>query len=387
MIIEKYKHGDSEIDIIFNDDVYIHATDICKNFNKRPETWLKTQQTQDYISALKSVLPDTELVTVNNGGINPGTWIHPKLAIMFGRWLSPQFAVWCDGKIDELLNSGYVGVNDAIQESLEEVAPDIKAIKSYVRRTGGGMRINKLLDVLSAMEASSHTLNDYRSTLAGITSAASTEDREKVYNKLIKGTYKAYEDGKIERRTQEDVLQILNANLIKLLRRRQTDLINKLSSKGKVDVTKYLDEIAELKTRLEELEGQLDDPRPVKFDLRTIHALQDSTDALQKIDDEGYKSLFQGILLEDNNKQTTKHPDWKGDNSGINKQVGAGLWINDGYYYVMVGTNRKPFSTFCKLELYQSPSDEDVYVGADPQKRHFGTFNHVTGNLIVYRKK
>jgi len=142
-----------------------------------------------------------------------------------------------------------------------------------------------------------------------------------------------------------------------------------------------------LKTRLEELEGQLDDPRPVKFDLRTIHVLQDTTDALQKINDEGYKPLFYGVLIEDDNKPSPKHPDWKGDGSGFTNQVGAGVWINDGYYYASVGTNRKPFALFCKLELYQSPGDEDVYVGTDAVKRHFATFNHVTGNFIVYRKK
>jgi chromosome segregation ATPase len=35
-----------------------------------------------------------------NGG---GTWLHPKLGIIFARWLSPHFAVWCDEQIADLL--------------------------------------------------------------------------------------------------------------------------------------------------------------------------------------------------------------------------------------------------------------------------------------------
>lgn len=35
-----------------------------------------------------------------NGG---GTWLHPKLAVMFARWLDAKFAVWCDLQIGALL--------------------------------------------------------------------------------------------------------------------------------------------------------------------------------------------------------------------------------------------------------------------------------------------
>ncbi|WP_327190602.1 KilA-N domain-containing protein [Pseudomonas libanensis] len=32
-----------------------------------------------------------------------GTWLHPKLAVAFARWISPDFSVWCDLHIDALL--------------------------------------------------------------------------------------------------------------------------------------------------------------------------------------------------------------------------------------------------------------------------------------------
>ena len=33
-----------------------------------------------------------------------GTWFHPKLATPFARWLSADFAVWCDAQIDSLIH-------------------------------------------------------------------------------------------------------------------------------------------------------------------------------------------------------------------------------------------------------------------------------------------
>jgi hypothetical protein len=42
---------------------------------------------------------------VIRGGRNhaDGTWLHPKLAVPFSRWLDDDFAVWCDLQIDSLI--------------------------------------------------------------------------------------------------------------------------------------------------------------------------------------------------------------------------------------------------------------------------------------------
>jgi hypothetical protein len=32
-----------------------------------------------------------------------GTWLHPKLAVAFARWLNVRFGIWCDQQIDGLL--------------------------------------------------------------------------------------------------------------------------------------------------------------------------------------------------------------------------------------------------------------------------------------------
>src|SRR3546814_18047139 len=66
--------------------------------------WLKTQETQEYIAALARALNSTkrcELIRTSRGRLG-GTWLHPKLGVMFARWLDVNFAIWCDMQIDEI---------------------------------------------------------------------------------------------------------------------------------------------------------------------------------------------------------------------------------------------------------------------------------------------
>jgi len=72
----------------------------CFRVGKRPSDWQKLPSTDDYISALCRQLrrEKISLLKVIRGGRNrpDGTWFHPKLAVAFARWLSDDFAVWCD---------------------------------------------------------------------------------------------------------------------------------------------------------------------------------------------------------------------------------------------------------------------------------------------------
>lgn len=110
MKIQKFTYKD--IDVSFDEMNFLDATSIAKHFDKYVKDYLKTAQTQDYISALAQnlsvgniVLTANDLVIIRQGGINQGTWLHPKLAVNFARWLSADFAVWCDLKIDELIKN------------------------------------------------------------------------------------------------------------------------------------------------------------------------------------------------------------------------------------------------------------------------------------------
>ena len=121
---------------------YINATAIAKQFGKDdPYGWLRNHHTQAYIQELlndmnqgcsvnpqnitnsdiynkplnlfrsansrngtQSITYDDLVISIQGGTPEKqGTWLHPKLAVIFARWLSAHFAVWCDKKIAELL--------------------------------------------------------------------------------------------------------------------------------------------------------------------------------------------------------------------------------------------------------------------------------------------
>jgi len=89
----------------FNTDGWINATDVAKRYGKRPVDWLKQDETRQYLSALAEALncdPESLLET-RRGRHHSGTWLHPKVAVAFARWLDVKFAVWCDLHIDSLL--------------------------------------------------------------------------------------------------------------------------------------------------------------------------------------------------------------------------------------------------------------------------------------------
>jgi len=100
--------------IAYQDDGWFNATQAAAKFGKRPNDWLALQSTKDYIEAFKRHNPDVKRThfskkgrfsDTGNSGITPeqGTWLHPRLAVVFARWLDADFAVWCDAQIDGLI--------------------------------------------------------------------------------------------------------------------------------------------------------------------------------------------------------------------------------------------------------------------------------------------
>ena len=134
------------IAVSFREDGYLNATQIAAHFGKLPKDYLKTEQTQQYISALaeslsertKILTDENQLVIVKKGNsknFTQGTWLHPKLAIHFARWLDPKFAVWCDEQIEALLN-GKVSDNLPAKTTADDRTPLRQAVAALVGRKG-----------------------------------------------------------------------------------------------------------------------------------------------------------------------------------------------------------------------------------------------------------
>lgn len=90
----------------FNSDGWINAADAARQFGKRVDHWLANAETKQYIDALADALNtrDSGDLIISRRGRGGGTWLHPKLAVAFARWLDVRFAVWCDLHIDALLH-------------------------------------------------------------------------------------------------------------------------------------------------------------------------------------------------------------------------------------------------------------------------------------------
>lgn len=86
----------------FNSDGWFNATAAADRFGKRIDHWLSNAETKEYIEKLNT-RNSGDLIKAKRGN-NGGTWLHPKMAVVFARWLSVDFAIWCDEQIDGIIH-------------------------------------------------------------------------------------------------------------------------------------------------------------------------------------------------------------------------------------------------------------------------------------------
>lgn len=126
----------NDLPVLFQTDGYLNATQIAKQFGKQPADYLKQKRTIEYIEGVKRnrLTEQNQLVRVIQGGSSDeqGTWLHPKLAIDFARWLNVDFSIWCDERIDELLKKGTVSIQP--MSHLEILAQSAMALVEMDKR-------------------------------------------------------------------------------------------------------------------------------------------------------------------------------------------------------------------------------------------------------------
>lgn len=144
----KYAYQGSEVTFSNGENVIVNATQMAKAFGKQPNDWLKTEQAQRMIEAIAKTnifgLADNQLVVTIKGGNNPeerGTWMHEDVALVFAQWLSPDFYVWCNNRIKELIKNGVSDIRETPQDYLS-------ALKALVAKEEERLRLeadNKVL--------------------------------------------------------------------------------------------------------------------------------------------------------------------------------------------------------------------------------------------------
>ena len=113
-------------------DVMINATEMAKLFpGKRIAEWKRLPSTINYLEAMFDMgfshfKDGSDLIISNKGSQINGsrgggsTWMHRLVAIEFARWLNPKFSIWCNMKIDEIINQGYAFRDAEIQRLSQE---------------------------------------------------------------------------------------------------------------------------------------------------------------------------------------------------------------------------------------------------------------------------
>ena len=112
-------------------DVMINATEMAKPFGKEIYEWKRLPSTKSYLEAMFdtgfSRFKDGSDLIISSRGTRGNssrgggsTWMHRLVAIEFARWLSPKFSIWCNQKIDEIINQGYAFRDAEIQRLTQE---------------------------------------------------------------------------------------------------------------------------------------------------------------------------------------------------------------------------------------------------------------------------
>lgn len=101
----------SGYEMMFNEDgAWFNATEAAAHFGRRVDNWLRLEETKEYIEALSRHLNSShlrDLIRTKRGRHSGGTWFHPRLAVPFARWCSPDFGVWCDIQIAKILSGSH----------------------------------------------------------------------------------------------------------------------------------------------------------------------------------------------------------------------------------------------------------------------------------------
>lgn len=114
-------------------DVFVNATEMARPFGKRVVKWKEKKRTKDflrsYLKVRKTDLRGLDDVIVTTYGNQGSTWFHEDIAMEFARWLSPEFSIWCNEKIKELLKHGVTATPKTMEDMINNPDFTIKILK------------------------------------------------------------------------------------------------------------------------------------------------------------------------------------------------------------------------------------------------------------------
>jgi hypothetical protein len=410
MEIEKHKFKSSDgvidYDMSFDDLVYSNATEQYQKFGKDQTTFshYKTNVLIPYAQKLidmgkispckKFMVADNQQVTIEDlivvrmGGKDPalrGTWIHPKLEIVFSRWLNDEFAIWCDEKISDLLANGVVTLQPEdkkwvnIIEDLRNGAP------------GNAWYMGQVREALLIHEKEGYNIKAFKELVEFVKQDTPKANRSKVFKKLRKLITEMYEVGELGRTSHEAMLEYCVDTVVEVLEkevRATKRLLNKIELKPIAPSIKDLTLLNKVEhdTLVKQGAAIIDtkslychkifglsltpssEPIPaVRFGSHFPVA-----DCLMLIKEKGYKVVFGNKLNAKEKGSKEGAPDLKYKDGCTN--IGVALWFKDGGYFSCSiqksykeedgNWNNKPM---LDISLYSNTSiDPAFFTGTNP---------------------
>lgn len=126
-----FSYNGSPVTFQLGEATMVNATEMAKPFGKRTAEWLRLPSTKEFIAtleAIKAPMGKSHSFVETINGI--GTWLHEDVALEFARWLSPQFAIWCNDRIKELMRHGITATPQAIDALLNDPDTMIRTLQA-----------------------------------------------------------------------------------------------------------------------------------------------------------------------------------------------------------------------------------------------------------------
>ena len=424
----KSPDGTKEFDAYFiNGTAYINATSLYQKFDKTSSAFTKWKDNNlvpyaerlielgKFQNFLNGSPADNQQVTLDDviiikkGGragkesVEQGTWFHPRLGIVFARWLDLDFELWCDEQIAELLMTGKVELRPEDQEWIDHATDVYEDCPDGGRRSMAGIR-----RLIIEHVDKGYPMSNFKTMLDDLSKYADKLSKEKLFKKIRKLIKNLYEKGILGRTAHEEMLELATVKVIKVL---ETEIkkLRKIALPIKVVSTlEQSQSILDITTKLKEEHDTIiqADKAVISAQFLNLHKILDLSpitpkipilpckfgrinsvgDATVLIKEAGYKIAFQD--------KVTKPPYWEKDGAPSLTvrdrwtKIGVSLWFKDGYisFSMSIARGNNVFDTLLNLNL------ESKFVNEEPAFYHAindeGTicvqFSAISNTVMVY---
>jgi len=201
----QYSGDDFSTMVSFDNGFFINATEIYKAAGK-PEATFNSFKNRTLIPRAQRLIEmgaippmqnaeveDNQVVTVddliivrNGGNQGNGTWIHPKLRMVFTRWISEDFDIWCDMKVEELFTKGYTGLNTEITNEITKSLAYRPTLMGAVAKLKKKRNLHIMKFIVDGIQYALEDGVPFDDVLRDIMAATDYNSKELVYGKVLK---------------------------------------------------------------------------------------------------------------------------------------------------------------------------------------------------------